>query len=58
MKSALYADVSTFMSENTAKFIAGTQPLSEFDSYMDTLKSMGMDRLMEIIQQSYDAYNK
>lgn len=46
------------MSENTAKFIAGTQPLSEFDSYMDTLKSMGMDRLMEIIQQSYDAYNK
>lgn len=56
--AALYADVSTFMSENTAKFIAGTQPLSEFDSYMDTLKSMGMDRLMEIIQQSYDAYNK
>ena len=56
--AALYADVSTFINENTAKFIAGTQPLSEFDSYMDTLKSMGMDRLMEIIQQPYDAYNK
>ena len=55
--SALWTDLSTYISENTAKFITGEKNLvDDFDAYLAQLKSMGMDRYIEIQQNALDAY--
>jgi putative aldouronate transport system substrate-binding protein len=56
--SALVTDINTYIYECRAQFISGALPLDRFDSYIATLKRMGMDRLLEILQESYDVYNK
>jgi putative aldouronate transport system substrate-binding protein len=57
--AALVTDINTFIAESRAQFISGALSLDRFDSYyIPTLKSMGMDRLLEILQLSYDAYNR
>jgi putative aldouronate transport system substrate-binding protein len=55
----LTTDINTFINESQAQFISGALPIEQFDSYyIPALKKMGMDRLLEILQISYDAYNK
>jgi putative aldouronate transport system substrate-binding protein len=57
--AALVTDINTFIAESRAQFISGALSLDRYDSYyIATLKSMGMDRLLEILQLSYDAYNR
>jgi len=56
--AGLLTDINTFIGESRAQFISGAKPLSEFDQYLATLKKMGMDRLLEILQESYDGYNR
>jgi putative aldouronate transport system substrate-binding protein len=57
--ATLMTDIDTFIKESQAQFISGALPLDRFDSYyIATLKRMGMDRLLEILQTSYDIYNK
>jgi putative aldouronate transport system substrate-binding protein len=57
--AALVTDINTFVEESRAQFISGALSLDRFDSYyISTLKSMGMDRLLEIYQASFDVYNK
>lgn len=56
--AALVTDINTYIEECRAQFISGALALDRFDSYIATLKSMGMDRLLEILQESYDVYNK
>jgi putative aldouronate transport system substrate-binding protein len=56
--ASLYTDINTYIVESRAQFISGVLPLGEFDSYIATLKRMGMDRLLEILQTSYNAYNR
>ncbi len=54
----LWTDIDTYIKESRAKFISGTEPLANFDKYIDTLKKMNMDRYIEIRQKSYDKFNK
>jgi putative aldouronate transport system substrate-binding protein len=54
-EATLWTDISTYINEMRAKFISGQEPLSNFDNYIATLKTMGMDRLIEIRQLSLDA---
>jgi putative aldouronate transport system substrate-binding protein len=56
--AALLTDINTYIAESQAQFISGALPLDRFDSYIANLKSMGMDRLLEILQASYDVYNR
>ena len=37
-------------------FITGQQPMSVYDQYITTLKDMGIDRAVEIMQTAYDRY--
>ena len=39
------------------KFIRGEESLDNFDAYLNTLNSMGIERLREIIQNAVDEYN-
>lgn len=55
--SSILSDIKTYRDEMTIKFIKGTEPLDNYETYMQTLKTMGIDRLQEIIQAAVDEYN-
>jgi putative aldouronate transport system substrate-binding protein len=38
-------------------FITGSVPLSEYDSFCDNIRSMGIDELIDIYQAALDRYN-
>ena len=48
------ADLKTYFDENLAAFIMGTRSLDEWDSYVDAVKSMGVDELLAVYQASAD----
>lgn len=52
----LQTDLSTYVTENVVKFVQGGLPMSEFDQFVETLKSMGAERYVEIYQSAYDRY--
>ncbi|MCI8624074.1 MAG: extracellular solute-binding protein [Provencibacterium sp.] len=49
-------DVETYMKETFLQFMTGAKPLSDWDSYVDTIKGMNIDRAIEIYQKAYDAW--
>jgi len=53
----LYSDIATYVEEMKAKFISGEESLDKFDAYLQTLKDMGVDRLIEIMQIAIDEFN-
>lgn len=54
--SSLRSDIKTYVNEMTIKFVRGTESLDNFDEYLATLESMGVSRLIEIIQTATDEY--
>ena len=51
-----YSDISTYLSTEVVGFVTGARDLGTFDDFIDTLKSMGADRCLEIRQASLDRY--
>ncbi len=49
-------NVKTYTEEMEAKFIAGITPLSEFDAYIQQLKTFKLERAIDIYQAAYDRY--
>lgn len=50
-------DLVTYVSENLSKLLLGELNLEEdLDTFIVTVKEMGMDRLLELQQDSYDRY--
>jgi len=57
--ASLFTDINTFINESRAQFISGALPLDQFDSYyIAGLRRMGIERMLTILQQSYDVYNR
>ena len=55
--SQLSGDLITYVSETLSKLMIGELNLdSDLDTFISTIKEMGMDRLIEIQQASYDRY--
>ena len=52
------ADINTYVSESYLKFLLGKQPISEFDNFVAIIKSLNIDRAIEIQQNALDRYNK
>lgn len=52
----LTTDINKFTSENAAKFITGDKKLDEYDSFIETLNKMKVDRVITIYQQAYDRW--
>ncbi|MGX7031073.1 extracellular solute-binding protein [Vagococcus zengguangii] len=50
-------DLSTYLEQMEAKFITGVKPLSEWYEYVETTKSMGLDKYVEVYQSALDCYN-
>ncbi|MGN0752931.1 MAG: hypothetical protein ACI4ME_00605 [Aristaeellaceae bacterium] len=49
-------NMGTYISEMTCKFITGAEPLTKFDTYMDTLQKMGIENLIALYQEAYDNF--
>ena len=57
--AGLVTDINTFVRESRAQFISGALPVDRYESYyIPALKNMGMDRLIQIAQESFNFYNK
>jgi putative aldouronate transport system substrate-binding protein len=42
--------------EMRVKFVTGAVPLTEYDNYVGTLKSMGSDEYTSLYQTAYNRY--
>ena len=40
----------------TVKFIMGLEPLENLDSFVETLRSLGVDEVIAAYQTAYDRY--
>ena len=55
--SAIYGDIETYVNETVVKFITGDKPISEFEEFASRIRSLGIDRCIEIYQAALDRYN-
>lgn len=49
-------DINTFMKENTLKFIMGIKSLDEFNGYIETMYSMGLQDVLDTYTNAYARY--
>jgi putative aldouronate transport system substrate-binding protein len=54
----IMTDVNTLVDEMTLKIILGNEPIENYDKYMDKLKTLKLDRAIEIEKAALDRYNK
>jgi len=50
-------DVNTYMSENFYNFVTGVKPMSEFDAFVEQIKSMGIEKVVKNYEAAYARYN-
>ncbi|WP_225048451.1 extracellular solute-binding protein [Lacticaseibacillus kribbianus] len=55
--SPIANDLITFVQQSEAKFITGVTPLSDFDKFVKTIKSMNVDKYVSVYQAAYDRWN-
>ncbi|WP_409342399.1 extracellular solute-binding protein [Paenibacillus sp. MBLB4367] len=55
--ASIMNDVKTYRDEMIGKFIMGAEPISNFDKFVSTMKSMGIDEAIKARQAALDRYN-
>ena len=55
-RAELMADINTYVNEMVLKFITGVEPMSNFDKYVQTVRSMNIDEVLDIITKGYTEY--
>ena len=56
--AVLATDISTTAEEYLVKFVLGQYDMSEWDSFMQQMKDIGIERYLEINQTALDRYLK
>ncbi|SHH58548.1 extracellular solute-binding protein [Virgibacillus chiguensis] len=56
--SILRTDLEKYVNEMQAAFITGEKDFSEWESYVETVENMNLDKYMEIQKQAYDRYKE
>lgn len=56
--SNIMVNVNKYSQEMLIKFITGVEPLENFDAYTEKLKTLKVERAMEIQQAAYERYEK
>ncbi|MFK7695237.1 ABC transporter substrate-binding protein [Paenibacillus sp. HJGM_3] len=56
--NVIKTDIKTYVDQMEAKFIVGQESLDKWDSYVSTIKKMGLDEMLKINQDAYDRWNK
>jgi putative aldouronate transport system substrate-binding protein len=54
--SAIMSDIKTYVDEMTVKFIIGTEPLSRYNDFVQTIQKMNIDGAVAIYQAAVDRY--
>ena len=49
-------DIETYTTQMEAKFVIGQESFDNWDSYINTLKEMGLEELIKIKQAAYERY--
>ena len=52
VRRAVMADVDTYVDEMIIKFVSGREPLTNWDTYVQKVKDMGIDEVVEIYQRT------
>jgi putative aldouronate transport system substrate-binding protein len=55
--STIMGDINTFVTESITSFIMGSKSLTEFDNFVEQIKSMNIERAIEIQQEALDRFN-
>lgn len=50
------SDIQTVIDENLLKFVLGDRPLDQWDDYVDTLYSLGLQNVIDLYQGALDRY--
>lgn len=56
--SSIEFDINNFVWETVIRFIKGTEPMENYDKFLEQLKTLKLDRLTEIKQDAYENYMK
>ena len=54
--TTIMADINTYIKEEQTKFVTGARSLDTFDDFIATIKSMNIDRAIEIKQNALNRY--
>lgn len=52
--SNILSDITTYRDENVVRFIVGSEPLENYDKFVETVQKMNIERAIEIKQAAYD----
>lgn len=55
--SSVYGNIETYVDEMVLRFIVGDQSMNEWDSFVDTIESMGIQSCIDFKQAALDRYN-
>ena len=56
--STLVSTINTYKNEMFAKFVMGTEPISNYDKYLETLESMQLQKVLDIYSEAIKRYEK
>lgn len=51
------SDIGTYITDMTNKFIEGSEPISNFDTFVENVKKFNVDEIIKIYQTNLDAFN-
>jgi len=55
-KATIMNDINTLVSENVIKFIIGEKSFDEYDAFVNQIKSMNIERVIQIYTNAYERY--
>lgn len=55
---SIMGDIETLVAEQTVKFIMGVEPMENYDAFVEQIKNMGIDRVLELKQAALDRFNE
>lgn len=55
-RGALLTEIETYSDEMTLRFIIGAEPFENYDAFLEQMKTLGVERVIEITQNAYDRY--
>lgn len=56
LNASVMNPITTYLNERMTKFIMGQTPLSEYDKFLKTIESMGIDQIIKIHEDAYQRY--
>ncbi len=55
-QAMLFTDIQSYIDEMTIKFVAGKEPMENFDAFQQALTNMNIEELTAVYQQQYDRF--